>query len=63
MLKRELYQIKRDIAEAKTIDLTSLVEQRLDKTFNLYVSELQESYNRLLRRKDVHVLKRIIKEE
>ena len=32
---------------------------RLNKTFNLYVDELQVNYDKLLKHRDIHVLKRI----
>lgn len=63
MFKRKLLNIQRAIDEKKDIDLLDLVEHRLNKTFCLYVQELEVSYNRLLRKKDITVLKRYAKEE
>ena len=63
MFKRKLLNIQRAINEKKDIDLLDLVEHRLNKTFCLYVQELEVSYNRLLRKKDITVLKRYAKEE
>lgn len=63
MFKKKLLNIQRAINEKKDIDLLDLVEHRLNKTFSLYVQELEVSYNRLLRKKDITVLKRYAKEE
>ena len=59
MLKNKLLKIKESLDLVDSYDLFTLVENRLSKTFNLYVEELQENYNKLLRRRDIHVLKRI----
>lgn len=63
MFKKKLLNIQRAINEKKDIDLLDLVEHRLNKTFCIYVQELEVSYNRLLRKKDITVLKRYAKEE
>lgn len=59
MLKNKLLKIKESLDLVDSYDLFTLVENRLSKTFNLYVEELQENYNKLLRHRDIHVLKRI----
>lgn len=59
MFKNKLLKIKESLDLVDSYDLFTLVENRLSKTFNLYVEELQENYNKLLRHRDIHVLKRI----
>lgn len=59
MLKNKLLKIKESLDLVDSYDLFTLVENRLSKTFNLYVEELQENYNKLLRHRDIHVLKRV----
>lgn len=59
MLKNKLLKIKENLDLVDSYDLFTLVENRLSKTFSLYVEELQENYNKLLRHRDIHVLKRI----
>lgn len=61
MFKNKLLKIKESLDLVDSYDLFTLVENRLSKTFNLYVEELQENYNKLLRHRDIHVLKRIVR--
>lgn len=62
MLKRKLFEIKNEIKYHKTQDLFQLVEHRLAKTFNLYINELEYSYNKLLHTGELRLLKQLSKE-
>ena len=53
----ELLNIKKDIAKHNDTNMYHLVEQRLNKTFNIYVQQLEHSYNRLLQIEELKVLK------
>ena len=62
MFKRLLFEIKDDIKKHEQQDMFSLVEQRLTKTLNLYVFELEHSYNSLVKAGELRVLKQLSKE-
>lgn len=63
MFKAKLLEIKRAIERHQTVALTELVKLRLDKTFNLYVQQLEVSYNRLLQVGELKLLQQLSKEE
>lgn len=63
MFKAKLLEIKRAIERHQTVALTELVKLRLDKTFNLYVQQLEISYNRLLQVGELKLLQQLSKEE
>ena len=62
MFKNKVLDIKTDIETHKNQDIYKLVELRLNKTFKLYVNQLESSYNRLLQLDEMKVLNRLSKE-
>lgn len=63
MFKYKLLELKKDIDQHRSIDISKLVSTRLDKTLKAYVEQLEHSYNNLLRRNSLKILKKLSEEE
>lgn len=62
VFKQKVLEIKNDIQKHKDIDLVDLVQNRLNKTFALYVQQLEISYDRILQVNELRVLSQLSKE-
>ena len=62
MFKTKLLAIKDHVEECSSVDIFNLVNHRLNKTFNLYVEELERSYQKILRKDELRVLRQLNKE-
>lgn len=62
MFKHILLEIKNDIDKHRSLDIFNLVQLRLNKTFELYVKQLEYSYSYLLQKDELKVLKQMSKE-
>lgn len=61
--KSKLLSIKQEIANTQSIDLSVLVQQRLNKTFDRYVEELERSYDNLLLKDSLRIMGELTREE